>query len=91
MARLCQVCSAEVKAPVLVVASALASQVRDVSAWAIGGGKLKGVMVVSGRVGKWCVVSPMVAPAWVSLGVVEMVVVTVSSWLRSVVSVVVSA
>ena len=74
LARLCQVCSAEVKAPVLVLASALASQVRDVSAWAIGGGNLKGVMVVSGRVGKWCVVFPMVAPAWVSLGVVEMCV-----------------
>ena len=44
------------------------------SAWAIGGGKLKGMMVVLGRVGKWCVVSPMVAPAWVSLGVVEMCV-----------------
>ena len=72
LARLCQVCSAEVKAPVLVVASALASQVRDVSAWAMGGGKEKGVMVVSGRVGKWCVLSPMVAPACVSPGVVEM-------------------
>ena len=71
LARLCQVCSAEVKAPVLVVASALASQVRDVSAWAMGGGKVKGVMVVSGRVGKWCVLSPMVAPAW-AIGVVEM-------------------
>ena len=36
LATLRQVCSAELKAPVLVVASALASQVRDVSAWAIG-------------------------------------------------------
>ena len=74
LARLRQVCSAEVKAPVLVLASALASQVRDVSAWAIGGGKVKGVMVVSGRVGKCCVVSPMVAPACVSPVVVEICV-----------------